>query len=102
MGALDSKEKLQKMVDLTNSKTNTNADEKKFAGKDKDVHITVDGEGSGTIGKSYKIGNFSGWNKSGSIVSYDTNKVGSGNRPQGVTINDWTNSKKEKTMYWKK
>ena len=100
-GALDSKEKLQKMVDLTNSKTTTTADEKKFAGKDKDIHITVDGEGSGTTGKSYKIGNFSGWRKSGSKVSYDTDKVGAGNRPSGGTAYD-TQWKKEKTMYWKK
>ena len=103
-GPLDSKEKLQKMVDLTNSKTTTSADEKKFAGKDKDVHITVDGKGSesSTSTKSYKIGNFSGWNKSGNTVSYDSNKVGAGNRPSSMTDTDWTKSKKEKTMYWKK
>ena len=101
-GPLDSKEKLQKMVDLTNSKTTTSADEKKFAGKDKDIHITVDGKGSGTTGKSYKIGNFSGWNKSGSTVKYDPDKVGSGTRPTSVALADWENSKKEKTMYWKK
>jgi len=101
-GPLDSKEKLQKMVDLTNSKTTTSNDEKKFAGKDKDIHITVDGKGSGTSNKSYKIGNFSGWNKTGNTVSYDTNKVGVGNKPMGVTNSNWTKSKKEKTMYWKK
>ena len=108
-GPLDSKEKLQKMVDLTNSKTTTSDNEKKFAGKDKDIHITIDSATDSTdtmfqgpANKSYKIGNFSGWTNSGGTVSYDTNKVGAGNKPQGVTTNDWTNSKKEKTMYWKK
>lgn len=106
-GSLDSKEKLQKMVDLTNSKTTTSADEKKFAGRDKDIHITVGGKGSGTSDKSYKIGNFSGWNKSGNTVSYDTDKAGAGTIPTGpawgvTKIAEWQKSKKEKTMYWKK
>lgn len=99
-GPLDSKEKLQKMVDLTNSKTTTSADEKKFAGKDKDIHITVGGKGSGTSDKSYKIGNFSGWNKSGSNVSYDTDKAGAGTKLGGESYD--TKWEKEKTMYWKK
>jgi hypothetical protein len=101
-GPLDSKEKLQKMVDLTNSKTTTTNDEKKFAGKNRDIHITVDGKGSGTSDKSYKIGNFSGWNKSGNTVSYDSNKVGAGLKPESITATEWQKSKKEKTMYWKK
>ena len=104
-GALDTKDKLQKMVDLTNSKTETTVtdNEKKFAGKDKDVHITVDGKGSNPsdTSKSYKIGNFSGWNKSGSVVDYDSDtKVGFGNKDSGGSYDQkW---KKHKTMYWKK
>jgi len=103
-GPLDSKEKLQKMVDLTNSKTTVTNDEKKFAGKDKDIHITVDGKGSDPTNtdKSYKIGNFSGWKKVDNTVSYDSTKVGDGDNTSGVATTDWTKSKKEKTMYWKK
>lgn len=94
---LNTKEKLQKMTDLTNDTTGENV-----AGSDKKIHITIDGETGSTTGKSYEMGNFSGWSKGGGTLDFDVNKVGSGSKPQGVSDADWQKSKKIKTMYWKK
>lgn len=102
-GALDNKSKLQKMVDLTNSKTTVDSTNEKYAGKDKDIHITVDGRDPTDINKSYKIGNFSGWEKDpidSGKMKYDSNKVGAGTDANGTDAN--TTYKKHKTMYWKK
>ena len=89
---LNTKEKLQKMTNLTNP---DNTIETKFAGTNKDIHITVSGE-TGETSKSYKIGNFSGWVEDPNYsnkMKYDSNKVGKGSN---------TAYKKYKTMYWKK
>ena len=72
-GALDTKSKLQKMVDLTNSKTTVDNTNEKYAGKDKDIHITVDGSDPTDINKSYKIGNFSGWKITSGTPSFTDN-----------------------------
>lgn len=94
---LNTKEKLQKMTDLTNNTVGKNV-----AGDDKKIHITIDGETGSTTGKSYEMGNFSGWSKGTGTLIFDNNKVGSGSKPQGVSDADWQKSKKFKTMYWKK
>jgi hypothetical protein len=94
---LNTKEKLQKMIDLTN-----NTDGKNVAGDDKKIHITIDGETGSTSGKSYEMGNFSGWSKETDTLNFDNNKVGSGDKPHEVSDTDWQKSKKFKTMYWKK